>query len=193
MPKGIYQHKKLSENHKKNIGKSLLGHSVNKITREKLSFIMIKKGIKPPSKLGKKWSDDRRIFWSQKQKGKKGHNHTIKTRKKLSKMFSGENGSNWKGGITPILENLRRSVEYKIWREKVFKRDNYTCKICGKRGEKLNADHIKSFRCYPKLRFVVSNGRTLCLKHHLETDNYGGRTLSEKVISDPSMLLGSGN
>jgi len=30
-----------------------------------------------------------------------------------------------------------------IWREKVFKRDNYTCQVCGKKGGYLIADHIK--------------------------------------------------
>lgn len=89
--------------------------------------------------------------------------------------FSGENSINWKGGITPINEKLRRTNEYKKWREDVYKRDNYTCQSCGIRGGKLAADHIKPFALYPELRTVLNNGRTLCINCHFKTDTYGGK------------------
>lgn len=59
-------------------------------------------------------------------------------------------------------ERQRNSPKYKIWREKVFERDDYTCQICNRRGGSLNAHHIKPFKDYPKLRFDVKNGVTLC-------------------------------
>lgn len=59
------------------------------------------------------------------------------------------------------------------FRNEVFKRDNYTCQLCGKHGGNLNADHIKSFSEYPDLRFDLSNGRTLCVPCHRNTDSYG--------------------
>lgn len=59
-----------------------------------------------------------------------------------------------------------------LWREKIFKRDNYTCQMCGKRGVYLEADHIKSWIKFPKLRHVSSNGRTLCRECHKLTSNY---------------------
>jgi hypothetical protein len=42
-------------------------------------------------------------------------------------------------------ENLRirNCKQMKLWREAVFQRDDYTCQMCGIRGTKLNADHIK--------------------------------------------------
>ena len=76
---------------------------------------------------------------------------------------------NWKGGVTPVNERIRKSVKYKIWRDTVFKRDNYICQLCGKRGGELNADHIKQFALYPEFRFEVSNGRTLCVNCHRKT------------------------
>lgn len=61
----------------------------------------------------------------------------------------------------------RKTIEYKQWRDKVFKRDKYTCQHCGKRG-RLNAHHIKSYKDYPKLRTKLSNGITLCKQCHIE-------------------------
>lgn len=80
----------------------------------------------------------------------------------------------WKGGIYPENLALRKSLKYKFWREAVFKRDNFTCVLCGsKKSGNLEADHIKSFSLYPELRFDIDNGRTLCKKCHRKTDTYG--------------------
>lgn len=73
-------------------------------------------------------------------------------------------------------KKLGKSVRYKIWREAVFERDNYTCVFCKRKKEvsgKLNADHIKPFAYFPKLRFDLNNGRTLCEECHKKTDTFG--------------------
>lgn len=67
----------------------------------------------------------------------------------------------------------RKTPEYKKWRKSVFERDNYTCKLCGKRGGKLNAHHIERYRNCIERRTDISNGITLCDAchkkiHHLE-------------------------
>ena len=87
--------------------------------------------------------------------------------------MKGEKNHAWKGGITPINEKIRKSLEYKLWREAVFARDNYTCVLCGKLRERIEADHIKQFALYPNLRLNINNGRTLCHNCHIVTDNYG--------------------
>lgn len=81
--------------------------------------------------------------------------------------LSGSQHYNWQGGITPVHETIRKSLDYKTWRTAVFRRDNYACVWCGDdTSGNLNADHIKMFKFYPHLRFDIANGQTLCTKHH---------------------------
>ena len=81
-------------------------------------------------------------------------------------MPSGEKCHLWKGGITPETRSLRASTEYKLWRNSVFIRDNYTCIWCGQVGGLIEADHIEKWSVRPDLRFAIDNGRTLCKKCH---------------------------
>ena len=78
---------------------------------------------------------------------------------------------NWKGGITQSNRLFRHSIEYRLWREKVFKRDNYKCQMpdCNHQEWYLEANHIKKFADYPELRLEVSNGVTLCQPCHNQT------------------------
>lgn len=77
----------------------------------------------------------------------------------------GEKSPAWKGGISPINARIRSSENFLKWRKAVFKRDNYTCVKCGKKGN-INADHIKPFSIFPELRFDINNGQTLCIECH---------------------------
>ena len=78
-------------------------------------------------------------------KGRKGYRHSLATRKKNSDSKKGNKCYAWKGGITPLTKKIRFSFEYKLWRSDVFKRDNWTCQTCRKRGDNLVAHHIKLF------------------------------------------------
>lgn len=69
------------------------------------------------------------------------------------------------------IENTdRKSGEYSEWRRMVYKRDNWTCQKCGKRGNGayLNAHHIIPFSVDKSLRFEITNGVTLCKKCHIK-------------------------
>jgi len=65
------------------------------------------------------------------------------------------------------MSDWRQTPAYKRWRTRVFKRDGFKCVRCGSQ-ENLVADHIKSGDQHPGLRYIVSNGRTLCAKCHAE-------------------------
>ncbi len=89
--------------------------------------------------------------------------------------FSGEKSVHWQGGLTPQNKKDRNVFEYKLWRETVFRRDNFTCQSCFKRGCELQAHHIKPFSRFPELRFNVDNGVSMCIECHKKTDSYKGK------------------
>ena len=78
----------------------------------------------------------------------------------------GDKHWNWKGGVNPINDTIRRSFEHKQWSKDVLIRDNFECQICGTCGGDLRANHIKRFADYPELRFDLNNGITI----HKECD-----------------------
>lgn len=56
-------------------------------------------------------------------------------------------------------------IKHKIrenFRDKVFKRDNYRCKICNRNDVKLDAHHIISRKDIINGGYVLENGITLC-------------------------------
>lgn len=90
---------------------------------------------------------------------------------------------NWKGGKGASHIRLRKTSRYQEWRKAIFERDNYTCIWCGdNRGGNLQADHIKPFAYFPKLRFVINNGRTLCKSCHKNTETWGWKAYNYFIL-----------
>jgi hypothetical protein len=92
----------------------------------------------------------------------------------------GDKNPCWKGGRNERMQ-LMGQVEYINWRKMVFERDNYTCQFCGKRGCKIQADHILAWATHPESRYDINNGRTLCIPCHRMTDTYGGRGMKKDI------------
>lgn len=117
-----------------------------------------------------------------------GKKASIESRQKLSQTMKQRvlegNHNFYIDGRTPEVKRIRTSLEYKLWREAVFTRDNWTCQECGARGVYLNADHIKPFSQFPELRFDINNGKTLCVPCHKKTPTYMGRIFKGLKLKD---------
>lgn len=61
------------------------------------------------------------------------------------------------------------------FRNKVYKRDKYTCQVCNQVGGKLNAHHLDGWNWAIDKRFDTDNGVTLCEGCHDEFHNIYGK------------------
>jgi len=118
----------------------------------------------------KKWKEK----LSKAHKGKLLGDKNPAKRLEFSEMRLGQNNPAWKGGVTSVNKLLRISSKWKIWRELVFLRDNFTCqnkncKFCNNKiGGKLHPHHIKPVALFPELVFRVDNGITYCAEFHIK-------------------------
>ena len=104
---------------------------------------------------------------------------------KAQRKRKGPLAGGWIDGRTPEYKRIRASIEFRLWREAVFERDNWICQKCNQRGGKLHPHHIYNFTQYPKLRFNVDNGITLCVKCHIEFHKiYGFKNNTIKQIKE---------
>lgn len=130
--------------------------------------------------LGKKASEEtkRKMSISSTQSQK-----DVGLRQRQSDAHKGSKSHLWKGGITPLVLDVRHSHRMRIWRNKVFERDNYTCTKCFKTRTYLNAHHIFPFSKLMQKYGIksieqaenceelwdISNGVTLCRECHKKT------------------------
>ena len=196
--------KPLTEEHKRKISEFQKGRTVSLATKQKIKESILKNKGFGKWMIGKKLSEETKrkqsealkfVPKSEEHKKNMSKSKTLELRKQVSERMKGSNAPNWKGGITSIHEKLRHCLEYKFWREAVFKRDNWTCIECeNKRGGNLEPHHIISFSSIlAKIRFQygvenfyenalkdkllwdINNGKTLCIDCHKKTNNYGYR------------------
>lgn len=92
--------------------------------------------------------------------------------------FTGEKNPLWKGGITSSRDKIRHSDRYRKWRDRVYRRDYWTCQECNQKGKEIEAHHIRRWSDYPELTFKLWNGITLCKPCHDLT--YGKEKMFEE-------------
>lgn len=105
------------------------------------------------------------IPWNKGMTGyRKGHLVSLLTRQKISIANTKLDPK------TPKNQLIRKSTQYKEWRQSVFQRDKFQCQRCGS-SKDLHPHHIKYFSLFPELRFDINNGLTLCSICHGKEHN----------------------
>lgn len=153
----------------------------------KRSMSIVKKGQKPYEMT----DEIRESIRVAKIGGKHSEEHKRKISLANRGRWIGEKSNFWKGGVAKVNDLIRHSLEYKTWRNQVFKRDNFTCQICNTRGGELEADHLIPFsellvseniKTVEQAKKSITlwdllNGRTLCIPCHINTSTYGNNKI----------------
>lgn len=89
----------------------------------------------------------RKCGWIANGRKLTGYKHTLETRIKCGLARRGEKNWNWKGGQRGFVAQIRHSLFYNLWRQEVYKKDDYACIECGTRGNgnRFEIHHIISF------------------------------------------------
>lgn len=146
---------------------------------------------KPKSGENKGWLKKGTKPWNFGLKGyMKGRVTSYETKKKIGEA----NRKLHHDTVTPVKNLIRSQMEYRLWRAKVYERDDYTCQSCLERStegnrKRLHAHHIKHFaeiirefsiktiedtkRC--SILYDITNGITLCEDCH-KLAHYTGNT-----------------
>jgi 5-methylcytosine-specific restriction endonuclease McrA len=191
MPHKGFRHSAAS---KQKIAEGLTGRSVSEETREKLRRAMKRRG--GPSKkqreqtsrtLKRKYRKGEIAAWNtglQMDDETKKHLAALRVGMKFPE-HRGEANHFWKGGAAEHtnLVQRRRLGPHQKWRLSVYERDGYACRHCGEKGNRdygvngvgLDTCHIKPWMTFPKLRYTLSNGITLCRSCHIEFDKQNRR------------------
>jgi hypothetical protein len=146
---------KLSELHKKNLSKRL---------KEDWAIGKRKGGWKHTEK----WKNE----FSIKTKGHKNYlpkDYIAWNRGKKFPELSGENHHNWIKDRTKLKKSERKDQDYayRCWVLGVRGKDNWKCRLLSSECKgRLESHHIFNWIDYPELRYVLTNGITLCHFHH---------------------------
>ena len=111
----------------------------------------------------------------------KGKSSVFKGKIRLN--MRGKNHPMWKGGYNSENRLFKAKIEYKLWREAIFARDNWICQKCGIRRTELHPHHILNFSVYHELRTSIENGITFCKKCHYDFHTrFGQRKNTKKQL-----------
>jgi hypothetical protein len=173
--------RKLSKEHREKVRLGNLGKIIPEEVKEKM-----RKNAKANANYGMRGKKHSTETKQKISRAKKGHKMSEETRLKLSiSRPRGNKHHAWKGGITPTMIKIRNSIDFRLWREAVFARDNWTCQKTNKKGGNLCAHHIQNFAQFPELRFAIDNGITLFREVHKEFHKkYGFKNNTKEQLEE---------
>jgi len=109
------------------------------------------------------WSTGR-TPWNKERKYTAGWHHSPATRSDLAAAKRGDRNHNWRGGI--ISRAVVLCKEANVLRLAVLKRDDYRCRVCGDRSDKLTLHHIIPIWARPDLVSEIDNIASVCQSCH---------------------------
>lgn len=136
------------------------------------------KGIKKPDDFGEKISKARKgIKLSTETKNKMsvsmmGNKNGLGNKSNLGKI--GELNPNWIKDRSKLIKSEYKHLDglYRNWMKSVKNRDNWKCKIDNQDCKgRIEAHHILPWSKFPKLRYEINNGISLCQFHHPRKKN----------------------
>lgn len=130
--------RRLSEAHKKKISEKLKGRIFSEEHRKNLSLKM------------------------------KGRTHSETARQKNKEAHLGSRNARWIKDRTKLKRGRGKTNSATIeWRKEVYERDRWICQLKNEECKgRIEAHHIFNWVDFPTLRYVISNGITLCHFHH---------------------------
>ncbi len=145
----------------KGFGKWMKGRKLSKKTREKIGLALRGRVINSVYKQCEYCKKDFHCYISDKRRycSRKCYLESPIRKQEYGK----RNREYWEDKPKKYTDRPYHGSDYRYdeWRNAVFERDKYTCQKCEARGY-IEAHHIKSWKNYPKLRYKISNGITLC-------------------------------
>lgn len=179
MPRGIFPR---TPEYIEKLRLSALGRKHSEESKKKMSIV--RKGNIP-------WNKGKTDVYSKEtlekmSKSNLGKKRTLETRKKMSKakkellkdptnhyMFGRLGEDNPKTICSEkesiVNGNILRWKKWKLFRDKILKRDNYICNHCKEKANEIH--HKKSRKLYPKLCFNKKNVISLCTSCHAKLEH----------------------
>lgn len=185
--------RKMSQETKDKIGKANSGKTMSLEQRKKISdskkwkqtWLGKKHSEATKKKMSERMKNNPLKYWLWKKRDPLTTKKIVESRKwykaseetRIKQSVSMKKTLNTNSKKTKYLENqsIRWWIDIKLWRESVFKRDDWTCQKCKNKWLKLNAHHILNFSSHEELRFAIDNWITFCKDCHKEFHNINWR------------------